>query len=291
MNQFTIKDIETISGIKAQTLRVWEQRYGILVAQRKESNHRIYNNQDLQQILSVAYLNKKGHKISKIAAMTREEINNHVLEQEQQEQLYENFIYQFFEVCADFDENRFNKIYQTLYKHLSFENIMLHVFYPLLERFGNRWMVDQVIPAQEHFASEHITRKIELEIQKYPSVNKGSVTLLVLPEGEYHRLPLQYIYLLLKKNGKRAVLLGSNVSIATIKNYISKNKVEYIQLHLITAFFESTPTAFIEELLNTFTAQKIIISGPIVKSIDVEDSRLIIINSIDQLIQFYKNDN
>ncbi|MBU6158346.1 MAG: MerR family transcriptional regulator [Bacteroidetes bacterium] len=286
MNHFTIKDIETISGIKAQTLRVWEQRYGILVAKRKESKHRIYNNQDLQQILSVAYLNKKGHKISRIAAMTADEIKNKVLEKEQQEHLYENFISQFFEACADINETRFNKIYQALYKHLSFENIMMHVFYPLLERFGNHWMLNQVIPAQEHFACECITRKIELEIQKYPSLNKGPVTLLLLPEGEFHRLPLQYIYLLLKKNGKRAVLLGSNVSIATIKNYLTKNKVEYIQLHLITAFFESTPQSLVEELLNTFTTQKIIVSGPVVKSIHKEDPRLIKLNSVEQLIQF-----
>ena len=27
MNSFTIKDLESLSGIKAHTIRIWEQRY------------------------------------------------------------------------------------------------------------------------------------------------------------------------------------------------------------------------------------------------------------------------
>ena len=287
MNQFTIKDIETISGIKAQTLRVWEQRYGILVAKRKESNHRIYNNQDLQQILSVAYLNKKGLKISKIAAMTQEEMKHHILEKEQKEYLHEHFIRQFFDACADFNETQFDKVFHALYKHLNFEHIMLHIFYPLLERFGNNWMLNQVIPAQEHFACEQITRKLELEVQKYPVAQKGPLTLLVLPEGEFHRLPLQYIYWLLKKNGKRAVLMGSNVSVDTIQTYLTKNKVDKIHLHLITSFFHLSLSELVAELLSSFKDQQIIISGPVEQSINIEDKRLIKISSMKELFEFY----
>ena len=30
MNAFTIKDLENLSGIKAHTIRIWEQRYQFL---------------------------------------------------------------------------------------------------------------------------------------------------------------------------------------------------------------------------------------------------------------------
>ncbi|MGB2704997.1 MAG: MerR family transcriptional regulator, partial [Chitinophagaceae bacterium] len=45
MNHFTIKDIENLCGIKAHTLRIWEQRYNkLFVPKRKQSQHRIYDN-------------------------------------------------------------------------------------------------------------------------------------------------------------------------------------------------------------------------------------------------------
>ena len=56
MEYFTIKDIENLSGIKAHTLRIWEQRYELFTPQRKESQHRIYDNEDLKQLLRISFL-------------------------------------------------------------------------------------------------------------------------------------------------------------------------------------------------------------------------------------------
>ena len=40
MNAFTIKDLENLSGIKAHTIRIWEQRYNFLKPQRTATNIR-----------------------------------------------------------------------------------------------------------------------------------------------------------------------------------------------------------------------------------------------------------
>ncbi len=69
MNLFTIKDIENLSGIKAHTWRIWEQRYGLGIAQRKDSNHRYFDNENLKQVLRISFLYHNGMKISKIAAL------------------------------------------------------------------------------------------------------------------------------------------------------------------------------------------------------------------------------
>ena len=50
---FSIKDLEKISGIKAHTLRIWEQRYGIIKPERTDTNIRTYNNEQLKQLLNI----------------------------------------------------------------------------------------------------------------------------------------------------------------------------------------------------------------------------------------------
>src|SRR3954452_15695996 len=75
MNAFTIKDIENLSGVKAHTIRIWEQRYDFLKPQRTETNIRYYSNNELKIILNIALLNKFGYKISHINKMDVEEIN------------------------------------------------------------------------------------------------------------------------------------------------------------------------------------------------------------------------
>ena len=71
MQQFTIRDIENLTGIKAHTLRIWEQRYEFFTPQRKESKHRFYDNEDLKKLLRISFLYNNGWKVSKIASLTQ----------------------------------------------------------------------------------------------------------------------------------------------------------------------------------------------------------------------------
>ena len=68
---YSIKDLENLSGIKAHTLRIWEQRYGILTPSRTETNIRTYTDEELKRVLNIALLQDKGgFKISAIANMS-----------------------------------------------------------------------------------------------------------------------------------------------------------------------------------------------------------------------------
>lgn len=286
MNQFTISDIETLSGIKAQTLRVWEQRYGILIPKRKESKHRIYDNNDLKEILSIAYLNRSGFKISKIAGMTIEERHRLTELNTNINSLYPNYTDQFIEAALAFDEKKFQKIYQTIIPQIGFEKLMIQVYYPLLQKIGAHWMSDQINPAHEHFISEQITRNIDIEMQKLPVAKKGTLTALFLPEGEHHRLPLLFIKYLLRKNNKRTVFLGADTKLNVLQSYMQKNKVDRIHIHLITEFFNYQPEKYIKKLLNVCKDQYIILSGPVGAFIEIENPRLTKLNSLQALLNY-----
>ena len=67
MSNFSIKCIESITGIKAHTLRIWEQRYGFIKPKRTDTNIRYYDDADLKLILNVSILNNYGLKISEIS--------------------------------------------------------------------------------------------------------------------------------------------------------------------------------------------------------------------------------
>ena len=74
VQEFSIKDLEHFTGIKAHTIRAWEQRYGLLSPRRTSTNIRFYTSEDLKRLLNVGLLNQNGHKISKIASMEEQEI-------------------------------------------------------------------------------------------------------------------------------------------------------------------------------------------------------------------------
>src|SRR5688572_24007648 len=96
MNSFTIKDLENLSGIKAHTLRIWEQRYNFIKPNRTSTKIRYYTNEELKQILNISLLNRHGFKVSHINNMDEEEIRDKILSltqpQAQQERIVNELI-------------------------------------------------------------------------------------------------------------------------------------------------------------------------------------------------------
>ncbi|MEL6141149.1 MAG: MerR family transcriptional regulator, partial [Bacteroidota bacterium] len=56
MAVYSIGDLEKLSGVKAHTIRAWEQRYGVIQPKRTDTNIRYYEDRDLKELLNIALL-------------------------------------------------------------------------------------------------------------------------------------------------------------------------------------------------------------------------------------------
>src|SRR4051812_4968261 len=109
MNVFTIKDLENLSGIKAHTIRIWEQRYNFLKPNRTDTNIRYYCNQELKVILNVSLLNKNGYKISHINKMSEQELKSKIVALSDKEAQQERLVNEMITWMVDLDIDSFEK--------------------------------------------------------------------------------------------------------------------------------------------------------------------------------------
>jgi DNA-binding transcriptional MerR regulator len=260
MQYFTIKDIENLCGIRAHTLRIWEQRYRFFTPKRKESSHRIYDNDDLKQLLRIAFLYHNGWKISRINTLNTEGILTEVRKAGITGSNYKVHIMQLIEAAVDFNQTFFVDILETMIQKIGFEKCMVEVCYPFLQKIGMLWVTNKVIPAQEHFSSYLIQNKIIAETDKLAPANTAPELILFSPQEEYHELPLLYIYYLLKKNGWSILYLGSNIRKKSLKQFLSPT-VKYLFFHLITNFTGMDANNYLEDLCHTFSNKTIIATG------------------------------
>jgi MerR family transcriptional regulator, light-induced transcriptional regulator len=110
MNAFTIKDLENLSGIKAHTIRIWEQRYSFLKPRRTQTNIRYYNNDELKAILDIALLNKYGYKISHIDKMNADEVRQKIVSLSHNEAQQERLVNDMLQCMVDLDIEKFEDI-------------------------------------------------------------------------------------------------------------------------------------------------------------------------------------
>lgn len=217
--EFTIKDLENFSGIKAHTIRIWEKRYNLLNPQRTDSNIRYYNISDLLKLLNVSLLNANGYKISKIAELSDAKIKAAIQQFTTIGKNNNQVLNALKLAMLNFDREQFNKTYYSLLEKYSFKHIFLNIFMPFLNDLGLLWQVDSITPAHEHFISSLIQQKLFMHIeqaQKNALADKEKVYVLFLPDNEVHDLGLLYLNYELLTHGCYTVYLGQSVPFANL---------------------------------------------------------------------------
>jgi DNA-binding transcriptional MerR regulator len=262
MHSFTIKDLENLSGIKAHTIRIWEQRYSFLKPGPTDTNIRFYSNDELKTILNVALLNKYGFKISHIDKMNEGEIKDKILSLNQTEAQQERIINSLIQYMIDLDMENFEKLLNGFITSRGIEKTITQIIFPYLEKIGILWLTNHINPAQEHLVSNIIRQKLIVGIEKVETTLKINKTvLLFLPEGEYHELGLLFMNYLLKSKGVSTIYLGCSISANDVE-YVTKLKnPDYLYTHLTTCGSKFNFEKFIMTASKKFTSTPVIISG------------------------------
>lgn len=271
MNAFTIKDIENLSGIKAHTIRIWEQRYSLLNPHRTETNIRYYSNEELQKILNIALLNKYGYKISHIDRMTSDEMSEKILALTQDNAQEERIINELIHCMANVKMEEFERILNGYIKTKGIEKSILQIIFPFLERIGILWLTNHINPAQEHLVFNIIRQKLIVGIDNVkPPVLSNKTLLLFLPEGEYHELGLLFMHFLLKSRGNKVIYLGSNVPLKDIAYVAEIKNPDYLFIHLTSVSPNFKLEKFIIKVQNSIPNRKIVASGGLIQTFKKE---------------------
>jgi len=233
MSSYTIKDLEKISGIKAHTIRIWEQRYNFLQPQRTETNIRSYSADELKVILNVSLLNKYGFKISHIDKMSSEQMEENIMSLSQLDAQKERVVNALIKEMVSLNMVAFERQLDLYIGQKGIEKTINEIIFPYLERVGILWVTNHINPAQEHLATNIVRQKIILGIERLtPLLTYTKRIVLFLPEGEYHELGLLYVHFLLKQKGIYVDYLGTNVPMVDLKYLTEFKKVDYLYCHI-----------------------------------------------------------
>lgn len=229
MKKFSISDIENLIGIKAHTIRAWENRYNLVPSKRTPTNIRYYDEDDLKVLLNIVALNENGYKISKIASMSREYIFNLVRQLKTDWNNDSVQILNLSNAALEYNEESFSETLAGCIKELGLIRAMDVVLFPFMKKVGMLWQTGTIDPSHEHFASNLIRDSLIVEIDKInkPKKKDPKKFLLFLPEKETHETGLLFARYLLKKCGHESLYLGSEIPYSDLKKIVDSYKPDY----------------------------------------------------------------
>ncbi|TGE25338.1 MerR family transcriptional regulator [Hymenobacter aquaticus] len=265
MGHFSISDLESISGIKAHTIRMWEQRYGILQPVRTQTNIRTYCDDDLRRLLNVATLCGQGHRISKVAQLSEQELASAVISCCQDPHDYARQIQALLAATLEMNEPQLGKLLNGAIRQLGFEQAVLHVAYPFLQRVGLLWQTGSINPAQEHLVTNLIRQKIVVGIDQLPPVppREARRWVLFLPEGELHELALLFMNYALRAREQHVLYLGQNLPISELERVCQAYEPHVVGTVLTAVPERSQVQAYINELAQRCPGVMLVLYGPL----------------------------
>jgi methanogenic corrinoid protein MtbC1 len=222
-SNFSIKDLENLSGIKAHTIRIWEKRYNLFQPNRTDTNIRCYNIENLQKLLNVTFLYNNGYKISKISELGEDKIPLVVRDLVSEQNNNGHVLNSFKMSMMNFDQSLFFKTYNALLEKKSFREIFYEDFIPLLTELGILWQTDTIKPSHEHFICALIKQKILVNTEKLQCSTPGNTSktfVLFLPDNEIHELGLMFLNYEILSKGYQAIFLGQSIPIFSLKDLI-----------------------------------------------------------------------
>ena len=262
---YSISDLEKISGIQSHTIRIWERRYKILKPLRTLGNTRKYDDKQLKKLLNIAVLNKSGLKISEISKLSPTDVR-HRIEKVQKAELdftpYDSIISQILNYGFEFEEDKIESLLDRFIEQFGLVECYKNILLPILTKLGFMWLRDTICASNEHFLVNIFKQKILASIDVLPNATGICNTwLLFLPKQETHDIGLLFAKFMLKRSNQKVIYLGADVPLQDLNKLVITKKINHIMLFMTKFGNVSETQSYLENLEDLAAGVPIYVSG------------------------------
>jgi DNA-binding transcriptional MerR regulator len=240
---YNLKAVVKETGVKPDTLRAWERRYGLPQPDRTEGGHRIFTQRDIETLKWLTSRQEEGLSISRAVDLWN------TLESEGQDPLLamaydagttaeplvvlsgkaiDDAREQWMRACMDFDEDRAELVLNQAFALYSPETVVLEVLVKGLSSIGDGWYRGEISVQQEHFASSLATRRLDALLAAAPKPTKKGTVLIACPPEDEHTFSGLVLSYLIRRRGRRALFLGANVPLNQFNSALIQTKPELV---------------------------------------------------------------
>jgi DNA-binding transcriptional MerR regulator len=282
--------LQKLSGVKAHTIRIWEQRYNIIEPKRTASNIRYYTEQDLKFLMNIAFLNRKGIRISKIAKMTPAQIAEEVEKRSETEAESSDYFQAMAVAMLELDERKLCSLLEQSISELGVENVVLEILTPFMERTSMLWLSGSISTIHKRFAGCIIRRKILAAIDKLPiqSDEDAKTVILYTPEADQQELYLIFVEYLLKIRNIKVIYLGRRISIEEVKFAITLHPTDYVYTIISEKHKMYVSKDYLDRLCESLEPTKLLISGARLQQADIDKANITVIGDLKDLVTIFE---
>lgn len=210
----SIRVASRLTSIPAETLRMWERRYGFPAPERDAAGVRLYSEADIDRLRVIARALKSGYRVGEVIGRDRAELEQAIggaiapLGAPAGEVPTVSSI---VEALARDDLAALRAALRRATLTLGPRRFVTDLAGPLCTAVGEAWARGEVAVRQEHAFAAQLTSQLRLLLAAYEDVERPPVVVLATLPGELHGLGLEMVAVYLAARGAAPRLLGTDL--------------------------------------------------------------------------------
>lgn len=251
---YNLKAVVQETGIKPDTLRAWERRYGLPEPERTSGHHRLYSDYDVQILKWLVARQEEGLSISRAVDHWRqlesegESPLEYYVGDEQQEPLaavvsgetLKEMRQGFVSACLEFNELTARQILAQAFAQFPMEAVCFQVLQKSLQEVGIGWFEGRVTVQQEHFTSALAIRQLEALHNAAPLPHRSESIVIACAPHEQHVFSALLLALMLRHRGWHVIYLGADVPPVQLETTLQEIKPDLLIVTALTLYTAST---------------------------------------------------
>jgi len=240
---FNLKAVVQETGLKPDTLRVWERRYGLPQPDRTDGGHRVYSPRDIEILKWLIARQEEGLSISRAVKLWHKLVSEGKEPLKQQDQpvapgvnaiqpangeALAELRKAWVSACLAFDEQQADYVITQAFALYPPEVACTELLLKGIAHLGTRWLEGKVTIQQEHFASALAVRRLEALLAATPAPTRAARLLVCCPPQEEHILSPLMLSLLLRRSGWNVLYLGSNVPLDRLETTLTSTQTDLV---------------------------------------------------------------
>ena len=220
---YPMRAVVQLTGLKAETIRAWQRRYGAVIPRRSQGNARRFTMEDVRRLALLKEATSLGHAISEIARLDEDQLlkivqaNSPAMVEapedgkSSEQKVFDHTIHRFLMAVEHYDSAEASNILNNASLYLETRSFLLYVIAPLMRKIGELWSEGEIGVGQEHLATE-VVKGTLYTVRKNMGFNtSGPKILIATPPSCLHEFGATIAGILATLQGWQPVYLGPNI--------------------------------------------------------------------------------
>lgn len=263
----TVQQLSKEVGVSSDTLRIWERRYGFPQPQRDKRGHRLYPDDQVEELRIVQKLKTLGKRPQTIFSLSPPE-RRHLLVTLQEPQGDEQ-TYLFSLACTG---SPFSIVkYLDHWAKKGCADFIFSGLLPLLEVLDLAWISGKLSISREHLITDLVVGHLRnFIVDPLPADKKQPHCVFSTVNGERHKLGLLMAACLFSRQGIQCTILYEDIPVTEVPYVCSELKCDAVALSFSRNYTKNKAVVDLGQLRRLLPRPiEIIVGGEAVRDIPV----------------------